>query len=354
MLGRSLAATGLLVLLFVGYQLWGTGLRTAQAQSQLDQEFTEQLERQERRRDATPSTTAPGPDPTDPRPVPPTTTAPVPALPPPPVEGDAAGFIDIPALGIDDLNVVEGVTVEQLTRGPGHFPTTPLPGQAGNAAIAGHRTTYGAPFSDLDQLETGDEITVTTLQGESRYEVTEQKVVAPTDVAVVADQGDDRLTLTTCEPKYSAAQRLVIVARLVTEPVSPWPAEPDPAAAGGAETEADPDGGQTLPGEEVQPLPGEAPEDDRGAADTGRDGDVAPAGPDQLGDDGGDAVPAVAWGLTSAAVAVAGWAATRLVRRRGPRPRAVRALPYVLVPPAFLVALFFFFESVSLLLPASY
>ncbi|CAN5593281.1 hypothetical protein BH24ACT4_BH24ACT4_09750 [soil metagenome] len=234
------------MLLFVGYQLWGTGLRTAQAQSQLDQEFTEQLERQERLRDEAPSTTAPAPDPTDPRPVPPTTTAPVPALPPPPVEGDAVGFIDIPALGIDDLNVVEGVTVEQLKRGPGHFPTTPLPGQAGNAAIAGHRTTYGAPFSDLDQLETGDEITVTTLQGESRYEVVEQKVVAPTDVAVVADQGDDRLTLTTCEPKYSAAQRLVTVARLVTEPLPPWPADPDPATAGDAAPDAEADGGQTF------------------------------------------------------------------------------------------------------------
>ena len=78
----------------------------------------------------------------------------------------------IPAIGVDKI-VVEGVSLADLKKGPGHYPETPLPGQEGNAAIAGHRTTYGAPFNRLDELEPGDEITVTTVQGEFTYEVTE-------------------------------------------------------------------------------------------------------------------------------------------------------------------------------------
>ena len=109
-----------------------------------------------------------------------------------------------------------------------------MPGNPGNAAIAGHRTTYGAPFHNIDQLAPGDEIIVTTLQGEFRYEVLPQPtdevddsgepvmrgnfIVAPSQVEVLDDFGDNRLTLTACHPKYSARQRIVVVAQLVEEP----------------------------------------------------------------------------------------------------------------------------------------
>ncbi len=346
LVGKVSVALGVLFLLFVGYQLWGTGLRMAQAQSELDQEFRDLRDRQERLV-AEASTTTLGPTgPNDPQPTPTTTTAPAPPPLPPPVEGDPVGLIDIPAIGIEDLSVVEGTTVDQLARGPGHFPTTPLPGQSGNAAIAGHRTTHGAPFFDIDQLEPGDLIVVETLQGESRYEVVEQRVVAPSEVGVVGDQGDDRLTLTTCEPKYSAAQRLVTVARLVTAPLVAWPAAPAPMPAPTATTapEAGPGpDGPVLPGEPTAEPP---PSD----ADPGR-GAPSP-GPGRLDGGGGDALHAVAWALVCAAVVDAGWAATRLARR-SPWPPA-RVLPSVVGLPVFLVALFFCFESVSRLLPASY
>ena len=343
-IGKASVGLGALVLLFVGYQLWGTGLRTAQAQSQLDQEFEELRDRQERVLDEAPTTTV--------SPVAPTASEPVTTLPaapplPPPAEGDAVGLIDIPAIGIDDLSVVEGTTVDELARGPGHFPTTPLPGQTGNAAIAGHRTTHGAPFFNLDQLEPGDAIVVQTLQGESRYEVVGQEVVAPTEVGVVGDQGDDRLTLTTCEPKYSAAQRRVVVARLVTEPFVPWPAAPDSAPTDGAALDDGP------PPSTVGPaLPGEAAADPPAPEGAGQDGGAPPAAPDRLDGGGGDSTLAVAWGLACAAVAAAGWAVSRFGRRRGWRP--VRVLPYVVGPPIFLVPLFFFFESAARLLPASF
>ena len=100
--------------------------------------------------------------------------------------------------------MVEGVSLPDLKKGPGHYPETPLPGQEGNAAIAGHRTTYGAPFNRLDELEPGDEVTVTTVQGEFTYEVTETQIVSPTQVDVLDDKGDNRLTLSACHPKYSA------------------------------------------------------------------------------------------------------------------------------------------------------
>ena len=92
-----------------------------------------------------------------------TTTTTLPPAPPPP-EGDAVARIQIPKIGVDSI-VVNGVSRDDLRKGPGHYPDTPMPGQFGNAAIAGHRTTYGAPFGDLDQLNPGDLIQVRTLQG---------------------------------------------------------------------------------------------------------------------------------------------------------------------------------------------
>src|SRR5918998_5446995 len=223
-IGRVCITAGVLILLFVAYQLWGTGVREAQAQDDLESEFSQVID--DGAGNEVASTIPPG-DATDPTATSGTTGPP----PPPPTEGDAMAQIRIPAIDVDKI-VVEGVQVSDLKRGPGHYPNSPLPGQPGNAAIAGHRTTYGAPFNRLDELTAGDEILVTTVQGSFRYEVREQLIVNPDQVEVLDDFGDDRLTLTACHPKYSARQRIVIVAALV-DPAAPArpqaPSSPDTA-----------------------------------------------------------------------------------------------------------------------------
>jgi len=225
--GRILVTLGVLILLFVAYQLWGTGLYTAREQSRLKDQFAQELERVS----ATSTTVAPSPT---------TTTTPL----PPPPSGDAVAMIRIPKIGVDNA-VVQGVGVEDLRKGPGHYPETPAPGQLGNAAIAGHRTTYGQPFNRLDELSPGDEIDVTTLQGSYRYVVDTQQdadgnasghiVVQPSQVEVLEPTPDPvragfdlaTLTLTTCNPKFSAAERLVVKAtwKPATE-ASPVPVAP--------------------------------------------------------------------------------------------------------------------------------
>jgi len=126
----------------------------------------------------------------------------------------------IPRLGVDTV-VVEGITVSALRAGSGHYPRTPLPGQRGNVAIAGHRTTYGAPFRDLDRLVPGDEIVFETPVGVVTYLVDEPPfVVAPDDMSVVADESRHLLTLTTCHPRNSDKQRLVVRATLVGEVIA--------------------------------------------------------------------------------------------------------------------------------------
>lgn len=124
---------------------------------------------------------------------------------------DALARLEIPAIDVHQI-VVEGISPGTLGRGPGHYPGTALPGQSGNFAVAGHRTTHGAPFAHLDELEPGDEIVVTTVEGRFVYRVTEERIVAPTAVGVLSDFGDDRITLTTCHPADSSRQRLVVVA----------------------------------------------------------------------------------------------------------------------------------------------
>ena len=119
--------------------------------------------------------------------------------------------------------MVEGVDVDDLRKGPGHYPATPLPGQEGNSAIAGHRTTYGAPFGDLDQIAKGDKITLQTVQGTFTYVVDQDPfAVDPNDGDVLLPEPDPArtghyratLTLTTCNPKFSAAERLIVKASL--------------------------------------------------------------------------------------------------------------------------------------------
>jgi sortase A len=153
-------------------------------------------------------------------------TVPVPQLPgqvefvpeEPAERGSSFGFMTIPKLGMVDLVIYEGVDTETLTKGPGHMIRTPLPGQAGNAVISGHRTTHGRPFYDFDRLAPGDRIQVTTAAGIHVYEIRETAIVEPTDVWVIDPRPGGWLTLTTCHPKFSARQRLIVWAEMVDGP----------------------------------------------------------------------------------------------------------------------------------------
>ncbi|MDQ3896866.1 MAG: class E sortase [Actinomycetota bacterium] len=131
--------------------------------------------------------------------------------------GDSLTRIRIPAIGLDTV-VVEGITPSALRAGAGHYPQTPLPCEQGNVGIAGHRTTYGRPFGNLDQLKPGDTIELTTPIGGCVYQIARDPwVVAPTDLGVIDPTGERSLTLTTCHPKGSAAQRLIVRATWVKD-----------------------------------------------------------------------------------------------------------------------------------------
>jgi sortase A len=134
--------------------------------------------------------------------------------------GDAFAIIRIPSIErlAQGWAVVEGVSRRTLRAGAGHMPSTPLPGQPGNSVISGHRTTYGAPFHELDTLVEGDIIEVETALGFHTYSVTGIEIVTPRDLWVIEDRGGATLTLTTCHPKFSARQRLVVFAELIDGP----------------------------------------------------------------------------------------------------------------------------------------
>lgn len=124
--------------------------------------------------------------------------------------GDSLTRIRIPSIGVDTV-VVEGTTASALRAGAGHYPDTPLPCERGNVGIAGHRTTYGGPFADLDRLRPGEQIILDTPVGSCVYEVQKDPfIVKPTDMSVVAPSTDATLTLTTCHPKGSARERLIV------------------------------------------------------------------------------------------------------------------------------------------------
>jgi sortase A len=130
-------------------------------------------------------------------------------------EGDALTRLVIPTLKVDTV-VVEGTGASALRAGAGHYPNTPLPGEQGNVAIAGHRTTYGKPFANLDRLVVGDQIVLDTPLGQHVYRVTRSPfVVANNDFTVISQNPGRTLTLTTCHPKGSASQRLVVRAEQV-------------------------------------------------------------------------------------------------------------------------------------------
>ena len=130
------------------------------------------------------------------------------------VDGQPIGKIKVPSVGIS-FAVIQGTDEGDLAKGPGHYPTTALPGQGKTIGIAGHRTTYLAPFNQIDAIDIGDEITLEMPYADFTYKVTSTKIVDPTDVQIVDDVGRERLVLTACHPLFSAAQRIVISARLV-------------------------------------------------------------------------------------------------------------------------------------------
>ena len=128
--------------------------------------------------------------------------------------GDAVGRIRIKRIHANFV-VVDGTDTASLRKGPGIYDEVPFPGAPGTTAIAGHRTTYLAPFRKIDELRKGDEIVVEMPYGRFTYEVQKRRIVAPTEVSVIKRVGYDRLVLSACHPLYSAAKRIVVFARLV-------------------------------------------------------------------------------------------------------------------------------------------
>ena len=190
---------GAIILLFVVWQLWGTAISQHQAQNQLKAAFDASL-----RAHHPPKATASGPS-----------LIPASTFVPSGGDGSVVAHLQIPSIGVDQY-VVEGTNSTDLAKGPGHYVGTAMPGQAGNVAIAGHRTTHGAPFNRLGQLARGDRIILTALSGEHLTYVVSQtpQAVSPNDVAVLNYFGDNRITLTTCNPEFSSTQRLIAVGEL--------------------------------------------------------------------------------------------------------------------------------------------
>ncbi len=205
-IGELLITFGVIVFLFIFYELKVTDWKTASTQHRLSHEL-------ERSWQAPPQTPA-------------STSRPKPrAAEPPLTVVDHQGFaiLRIPRFGTGyHWVVVEGVDRGDLEEGPGHYPGTALPGAVGNMVISGHRTTYGHPFNRIDELQNGDPITIQVRTRTYTYRVIRTQIVNPDDTAVIlpvpgrfgVQPTQKLLTLTTCNPKYSAAQRLIVTARL--------------------------------------------------------------------------------------------------------------------------------------------
>ncbi|HWB73132.1 MAG TPA: class E sortase [Egibacteraceae bacterium] len=203
-LGWTLITIGAVILLYLAYALLFTNLATRSAQADLLEDWELEV----------------GPPAVVPLPGEAQTDAP----PAPAEAGEAVAVLEFarpgsasPPVHAGPLFVVAGVGVQDLQRGPGHYPGTAAPGQPGNFAVAGHRTTYGAPFFNLDQLQSGDHVLVTD-RGAVRYtyRVVQQRIVGPADSWVIGPDplgtGAPTLTLTTCHPRFSDRQRLVVFA----------------------------------------------------------------------------------------------------------------------------------------------
>ena len=205
-LGQTLMTLGVIVLLFCVYELKVTGLVTAREQDRLGDDLRASW--------------------ADPVPRPPG-AAPTPELVPVSSDlGEGIAVLHVPALAdYDPWVVVEGTSVADLKAGPGHIPGTAMPGEVGHVVLSGHRTTYGAPFERFGDLQEGGLVVLETRDQWLTYTVTGSEIVAPTAIEVTfpvpRDEGavptERLLTLTTCHPKYSAQQRLIISATLTEE-----------------------------------------------------------------------------------------------------------------------------------------
>ncbi|MGP0031063.1 MAG: class E sortase [Acidimicrobiales bacterium] len=205
-IGKVLIGAGVIILLFVVYQVWGTAIQEGHTQNALRHTFVHDAKAKgSQLQKALEAAIAEDKLPTGP-PVVAATTA-------QPAEGQPIGQIRIPVIAINQI-VVQGTATQDLRKGPGHYIGTPLPGQEGNAAIAGHRTTYGHPFYNLNEVQPGDPIVLITLQGIFVYDATKSQVVSPNDNTALANSAGAHLTLTTCNPRFSASTRLVVTAVL--------------------------------------------------------------------------------------------------------------------------------------------
>ena len=226
-LGRTLIGAGLLLLAFVAYQLWGTGIQQSRSQKALEKQYESRYPVR-----APSSTTATT--------VPTTATTAVPKM---PATGEVIGRIAIPRLGLNTW-FVAGARLAQLEKGPGLFLGSVLPGQFGNAAVAGHRTSYGAPFGDLDKLAVGDQIVYTTPQGTFTYIVGSSEIVDAGRVDVVETKDRTRAvtTLVTCHPKWTSSKRLIVRAELASSqaPMPPTPLVTAPGTASDVEEAVSP------------------------------------------------------------------------------------------------------------------
>ena len=293
--GRILIGAGLVLLLFTAYQIWGTSIQEGHTQNTLRRTLQKQAQNTEVKH-ALAEAAALDKLPTGPPKIAPTTDA--------PAEGTPVGEIRIPVIGINQV-VVEGTATQDLRKGPGHYIGTPLPGQAGNAAVAGHRTTYGHPFYNLNVVKPGDKIVLTTVQGIFVYDAVRSQVVSPNDGDVLKNAFGAYLTLTTCNPRFSASTRLVVTAKLANSQLFP---------------------NSGLPTGHVGKRP--------------HSGDLA-------GTTNGDLRVAIGWGAIVAAFGVVDLLLAHLFRRR----RWLIWVPGILVS---LVLLYNFFGAISPLLPASF
>lgn len=212
-LGELLITAGVLLLLFVAWQLWWTDVRADMAQG----ERTDQLQEQWGGFDPDP--------PAQPDPVAPVEVGEPPVL-EEPAAGEAFGIVHVPRFGdgFQPRPVLEGTSLDLLKDGVGHYPGTALPGGVGNLALAGHRVTYGKPFNRVEELVEGDAVVVETEQAWFTYRVTTHEIVSPRDVDVIAPVPGDptavpterMLTMTTCHPMFSARERYIVHAVLET------------------------------------------------------------------------------------------------------------------------------------------
>ena len=218
--------TGLVILGYVGWDLYGTGYYQRAAQAQLQEQLAARNDNPSFVFEGGASAPAPSTVATSATSMPATAAEPATPVPAPgpalhsevaPADGSALGRIVIPKVGLDTV-MVQGVGVADLKKGPGHMPWTPLPGQPGNAVVIGHRTTYGAPFYSINELAPGDHIIVETAIGKTIYAVRETTVVKPTYTWVTANRPGAWLTLTACEPRYSAEKRIIVFAEMVAGP----------------------------------------------------------------------------------------------------------------------------------------